>query len=254
MSAVSKLHATAVIPARYASTRFPGKVLADRTGKPLIQHVFDQVRQAGLVDRIIIATDDQRIVDAVKRFDAEVVVTRPDHPNGTCRIAEASSDITSELIVNVQADEPQIEPESIDLTIRTLQDNPSCVMSTLASPFAAGEDPSDPNIVKVVVDADGRAMSFSRSVKPSDGDGNETVPLKHVGLYVYRREFLLKYVTLPATPLEQAESLEQLRALEHGYDIAVAIADVTSHGIDTPQQYEDFVQWYLDSRQSARRT
>ncbi len=243
--------ATAVIPARYASTRFPGKVLADRTGKPLIQHVYDQVCQAGLVDRIIIATDDQRIEQAAQRFGAEVVLTRADHPNGTCRIAEAAAEITSELIVNVQADEPEIEPELIDLTIRTLQGNSSCVMSTLASPFAPDEDHSDPNIVKVVVNADGRALSFSRSVKPSDRGGKGTPPLKHVGLYVYRRDFLLKYVTLPATPLEKAESLEQLRALEHGYDIAVAVAKVTSHGIDTPQQYEDFVQWYLESQRSA---
>ncbi len=250
-SAVSLPHATAVIPARYASTRFPGKVLADRTGKPLIQHVFDQVRQAGLVDRIIIATDDQRIEQAARRFGAEVVLTRADHPNGTSRIAEAAAEITSELIVNVQGDEPQIEPELIDLTIQTLHDNSSCVMSTLASPFSDDEDPSDPNIVKVVVDADGRALSFSRSMKPSDGGGQEPPPLKHVGLYVYRRDFLLKYVTLPATPLEQAESLEQLRALEHGYDIAVAIANVTFHGIDTPQQYEEFVRWYLDSQQTA---
>ena len=251
MNAVPQPHATAVIPARYASTRFPGKVLADRTGKPLLQHVFEQVRQAELVDRVIIATDDQRIADAATNFGAEVVLTRDDHPNGTSRIAEAAAEIASELIVNVQGDEPQIEPELIDLAIQTLQNNSSCVMSTLASPFATDEDPSDPNIVKVVVDAAGRAISFSRSVKPGDGGGQGTPPLKHVGLYVYRRDFLLKYVTLPATPLEQAESLEQLRALEHGYDIAVAIANVTSHGIDTPQQYEDFVRWYLDSLQRA---
>lgn len=251
MSAVSQSLATAVIPARYASTRFPGKVLADRTGKPLIQHVFDQVRQAELVDRVIIATDDQRIEQAARGFGAEVVLTRADHPNGTCRIAEAAAEIASELIVNVQADEPQIEPEVIDLTIRTLQDNSSCVMSTLASPFAADEDPSDPNIVKVVVGADGRALSFSRSVNSSDRIGQETPPLKHVGLYVYRRDFLLKYVTLPATPMEKAESLEQLRALEHGYNIAVAVANVTSHGIDTPQQYEEFVQRYRDSQPTA---
>ena len=251
MSAVSQSLATAVIPARYASTRFPGKVLADRTGKPLIQHVFDQVRQAKLVDRVIIATDDQRIEQAAQRFGAEVVLTRADHPNGTCRIAEAAAEITSELIVNVQADEPQIEPEVIDLTIRTLRDNSSCVMSTLASPFTSDENPSDPNIVKVVMDAYGRALSFSRSVNPSDRDGQGTPPLKHVGLYVYRREFLLKYVTLPATPMEKAESLEQLRALEHGYNIAVAVANVTSHGIDTPQQYEEFVQRYRESQRTA---
>ena len=249
MIAVSR--ATVIIPARYASTRLPGKVLLDRTGKPLLEHVFDQVRLAQQVDRIIIAADDQRIIDAVERFGGEAVMTRTDHPNGTCRIAQVAAELDSELIVNVQGDEPQIEPKLIDLVIQTLSDNPSCVMSTVASPFASDEDPSDPNIVKVVVDTDGRALSFSRSVKPSDRDGQETPPLKHVGLYVYRRDFLMKYVTLSATPLEQAESLEQLRALEHGYNIAVSIANVSSHGIDTPQQYEDFVQWYQNSQQTA---
>lgn len=251
MIAVSLSPATAVIPARYASTRLPGKVLLDRTGKPLIQHVFENVRRARQVDRVIVATDDQRIVEAVQRFGGEVVMTRSDHPNGTSRITEVADEIDSALIVNVQADEPEIEPQLIDLAIQTLNDSSSCVMSTLGSPFATDEDPSDPNIVKVVVGADGRALSFSRSVKPSDRDGRGIPPLKHIGLYVYRRDFLMKYVTLPATPLEQAESLEQLRVLEHGYDIAVAIAKVSSHGIDTPQQYEEFVQRYRESQPTA---
>ena len=246
MIAVSLSPVTAVIPARYASTRLPGKVLLDRTGKPLIQHVFENVRRARLVDRVIVATDDQRIVEAVQRFGGEAVMTRSDHPNGTSRIAEVTAEIDSALIVNVQADEPEIEPELIDLAIQTLKDSSSCVMSTLGSPFASDEDPSDPNIVKVVVGANGQALSFSRSVTPSDG-GQEDPPLKHIGLYVYRRDFLMKYVTLPATPLEQAESLEQLRVLEHGYDIAVAVAKVSSHGIDTPQQYEAFVQRYTSA-------
>ncbi|MCZ6851507.1 MAG: NTP transferase domain-containing protein, partial [Planctomycetota bacterium] len=122
--------AIAVIPARYASVRFPGKVLADRTGRPLIQHVYERVRQAGLVDRVIVATDDQRIIDAVQHFGGEAVMTRPDHPNGTSRIAEVASSLSAELIVNVQADEPDIEPDSIDLAIHTLQDQPECVMAT----------------------------------------------------------------------------------------------------------------------------
>ena len=251
MIAVSLSPATAVIPARYASTRLPGKVLLDRTGKPLIQHVYENVRRARQVDRVIIATDDQRIVEAVQLFGGEAVMTRSDHPNGTSRIAEVADEIDSALIVNVQGDEPEIEPELIDLAIQTLRDSSSCVMSTLGSPFAADEDPSDPNIVKVVVGADGRALSFSRSVIPNDRGGQGAQPLKHIGLYVYRRDFLMKYVTLPATPLEQAESLEQLRVLEHGYDIAVAVANVTSHGIDTQQQYEDFVRWYLESQKTA---
>ena len=241
---------TAVIPARYASTRLPGKVLLDRTGKPLIQHVFENVRRARQVDRVIVATDDQRIVEAVQRFGGEAIMTRSDHPNGTSRIAEVAGEIESALIVNVQGDEPEIEPELIDLAIQTLKDSSSCVMSTLGSLFASDENPSDPNIVKVVVGADGRALSFSRSVTPSDG-GQEDPPLKHIGLYVYRRDFLMKYVTLPATPLEQAESLEQLRVLEHGYDIAIAVSKVSSHGIDTPEQYEAFVARYRKSQPTA---
>ena len=247
MIAVSPSPATAVIPARYASTRLPGKVLLDRTGKPLIQHVFENVRRARQVDRVIVATDDERIVEAVQRFGGEAVMTRSDHPNGTSRIAEVTGRIESALIVNVQADEPEIEPELIDLAIQTLKDSSSCVVSTLGSPFASDEDPSDPNIVKVVMGPDGRALYFSRAVIPNDRGGQVAQPLKHVGLYVYRRDFLMKYVTLPATPLEQAESLEQLRVLEHGYDIAVAIAKVSTHGIDTPEQYEAFVQRYTSA-------
>ena len=209
MIAVSLSPVTAVIPARYASTRLPGKVLLDRTGKPLIQHVFENVRRARLVDRVIVATDDQRIVEAVQRFGGEAVMTRSDHPNGTSRIAEVTAEIDSALIVNVQADEPEIEPELIDLAIQTLKDSSSCVMSTLGSPFASDEDPSDPNIVKVVVGANGQALSFSRSVTPSDG-GQEDPPLKHIGLDVYRREFRLKYVTLPAQPPYPAYPLGEL--------------------------------------------
>ena len=244
--------AIAVIPARYASVRIPGKVLADRTGSPLIQHVYDRVRQAGLVDRVIVATDDQRIIDAVQQFGGEAVMTRPDHPNGTSRIAEVAASINAELIVNVQADEPDIEPDSIDLAIHTLRDHPRCVMATLASPFGPDEDPSDPNIVKVVIDAAGCAMYFSRALIPHCRDGPDAAkPLKHVGMYVYRRDFLLRYATLPPTPLEQAEQLEQLRVLEHGYEIAVAVTNVSFHGIDTPEQYEEFVQRNRESQQTA---
>ena len=251
--------AIAVIPARYASVRFPGKVLADRTGSPLIQHVYDRVRQAGLVDRVIVAADDQRIIDAVQRFGGEAVMTRPDHPNGTSRVAEAIAGLgvsqatshkpqASSLIVNVQADEPDIEPDSIDLAVTALQDHPRCVMATLASPFGPDEDPADPNIVKVVIDAAGCAMYFSRALIPHCRAGPDAGrPLKHVGVYVYRRDFLLKYATLPPTPLEQAEQLEQLRVLEHGYEIAVAVTNLSFHGIDTPEQYEAFVQRYTSA-------
>ena len=239
----------AVIPARYVSVRFPGKVLADRTGKPLIQHVYEQVGAARHVGRVVVAADDPRIVEAVEGFGGEAVMTRPDHPNGTSRVAEIAPGLGAGVIVNVQADEPEIEPGLIDLAIERLDEEPSCPMTTLASPFAHDEDPADPNIVKVVVDARGRALYFSRALVPYDRDGaGEVEPLKHVGMYVYRSDFLQTYAALPPTPLERAERLEQLRVLEHGHEIAVAVAEVRFHGIDTPQQYEEFVaRWCVQS-------
>jgi 3-deoxy-manno-octulosonate cytidylyltransferase (CMP-KDO synthetase) len=235
--------AIAVIPARYASVRFPGKILADRTGKPLIQHVYEQVSAARSVGRVVVAADDDRIVDAVKGFGGEAVLTRPDHANGTSRIAEVAPALGAPVIVNVQADEPEIEPGLIDLAVQTLHEHAACVVSTLGSPFSAEEDPADPNIVKVVVGAAGTALYFSRALIPHDRDGSSRPrPLKHVGMYVYRAEFLETFVGLAPTPLEQAERLEQLRILEHGYDIAVAVAEARFHGIDTPQQYDEFVE------------
>ncbi len=237
----------AVIPARFGSTRFPGKPLADKTGKPLIQHVVEQVRRTASIDRVIVATDDQRIFEAVARFGGEAMMTRGDHPNGTCRIAEVVEKLGAEvrgdaIIVNVQGDEPEIEPRVIDELVAGLRGQPDADMATLASDFAADEDPADPNIVKLVVDQRGFALYFSRSVIPFDRDRQGLRPLKHPGLYAYRRAFLPRYVTLPATPLEEAEKLEQLRALEHGCRIAVVRTVVRHHGIDTPQQYEAFVR------------
>ena len=233
----------AIIPARYASHRFPGKVLADRTGKPLIRHVYDRVREATLVGRVIVATDDRRVLEAVEAFGGEAVMTRGDHANGTSRIAEVAADLDAPVIVNVQADEPEIEPHLIDEAIRCLDGHPDCPVATLASPFADDEDPADPNIVKVVVDGAGRALYFSRALIPHDRDGDANRPaLKHLGMYVYRREFLLAFANLEATPLERIERLEQLRVLEHGHAIAVAIVDAHYHGIDTPAQYDEFVK------------
>jgi 3-deoxy-manno-octulosonate cytidylyltransferase (CMP-KDO synthetase) len=239
------LSVLAVIPARFASSRFPGKLLADRSGKTLIQHVWERTVQAKRVDRVLVAADDQRIIDAVRQFGGEATMTRPDHANGTSRIAEAVHAARETTIVNVQGDEPDIDPALIDLAVATLHQHAECPMATVCSPFAAGDDPSNPNIVKVVVDRAGRAMYFSRSLIPFNRDGHslpaEAGPFKHVGLYAYRREFLLKYVAMPPTPLEQAEKLEQLRVLEHGYSIAVATSEAHHHGIDTPDQYEAFV-------------
>jgi len=233
----------AVIPARFGSTRLPGKPLLDRTGLPVIVHVCQRAAEVHRIDRILVATDDQRIADAVRAHDFEAVMTRTDHPNGTSRIAEVAESLPADadVIVNVQGDEPQIDPEHIDATIaRLLQgDEP---MATLASPFGPGEDPTNPNIVKVVLDQCSRAMYFSRSLIPHDREGEQAVtPLKHLGLYVYRRDFLPIYVSLNPTPCEQSEKLEQLRALEHGHGIGVAVRQVQHTGIDTPDQYEAFV-------------
>jgi len=233
--------AVAVIPARLASTRFPRKLLADQPGRPLIVHVVEQAKKAANVGRIIVAADHQDIADAVGDA-AEVVMTRVDHPNGTSRIAEVVEKCAIHgIIVNVQGDEPEIEPAVIDQLIEGLHADASADMATLAAEFADDEDPTNPNIVKLVVDQLGRAIYFSRSLIPFDRDKRGIRQLKHPGMYAYRRDFLLKYVTLPATPCEQIEQLEQLRAIEHGYRIAVIKTVVRHHGIDTPEQYEEFV-------------
>ncbi len=262
LTIVNRMSVLAVIPARFASTRFPAKLLADRTGKPLIQHVWEQAHKATMVDRIIVAADDQRIIDAVAGFGGEAVMTRTDHPNGTSRIAEAVSAIEQQaslsprIVVNVQGDEPDLDPDLIDCAIDLLKADAhaDCPVATIASPFAPDEDPANPNIVKVVIDSRCRALYFSRALIPFERDAHisgtgaaslSTRPLKHVGLYVYRREFLPVYVRLAPTPLEQTEKLEQLRVLEHGHRIAVAVREAHFHGIDTPEQYQAFVERHL---------
>lgn len=243
----------AVIPARYASTRFGGKVLAKQTGKYLIQHVFERVVQAPSIDRVIIATDDARVQEAARSFGADCEMTRPDHPSGTDRVAEVAQAIECDIVVNVQGDEPEIEPDAIETLISVLRgsDHP---MATLACSFAAlgrqglSADPDDPNCVKVVCSG-GRALYFSRSNVPYPRiDGvDEAGPYLHLGTYAYRREFLLKLAQLEPTPLERAEALEQLRVIEHGYTIAVAIVERASVGIDTPEDYAAFVKRYQHS-------
>lgn len=238
--------ATIIIPARMASTRFPGKVLADRTGRPLIQHVYERARLARAAARVVIATDDQRVVDAAGRFGAACILTRPDHPNGTSRLAEAAAILglaPSDIVVNVQGDEPELEPALIDAAVAAL-DSGCADASTAAVPFAPDEDPANPNLVKVVVAADGTALYFSRALIPFERDAGQgrVRPLKHLGLYAYRRAFLDEYLRLPPTDLEATEQLEQLRILYHGRRIAVAVCDVRTHGgIDTPEQYDAFV-------------
>jgi 3-deoxy-manno-octulosonate cytidylyltransferase (CMP-KDO synthetase) len=235
--------ATAIIPARMGSTRVPGKMLADKTGKPLIQHVYESVRRASSLSRVVIATDDARIQSAVERFGGEAVMTSPSHPNGTSRLAEAADKLglpDTALVANIQGDEPEIEPAAIDAAVALCRGNIN--VATVASPFMPGEDPANPNIVKVVTAADGSALYFSRSLIPHHREGGKPIaPLKHVGLYAYKAGFLRQYVKLAPTPLEQSEMLEQLRVLEHGFKIGVAIVPCKTQGIDTPEQYEAFV-------------
>ena len=245
--------AAVVIPARFASTRFPAKMLASDTGKPLVQHVVDQVRKCKRVREVIVAADDQRIVDALRAFETRCVMTSPHHQSGTDRIAEVARDLSDEIMVNVQGDEPEIEPETVDRLIERLQAS-DYDMATAATPFAAGADPSDPNLVKVVTDLQGRALYFSRAPVPFHRDsthaGARTYHL-HLGIYAYRRAFLLEFASWPPTRLEQTEKLEQLRALEHGRSISVLTVARATHGIDTREQYDAFVKRWLN-RQGAK--
>lgn len=237
------MRVVAIIPARYASTRFPAKPLADIHGKPMVQHVYERTRMAALVDEVIIATDDERILTAAQNFGARAMLTSPRHETGTDRLAEVAAELPdADLIVNVQGDEPMIEAEMIDSAIAPVQKNTDISMGTLMARIDTQEDFINPNVVKVVTDQRGMALYFSRSAIPHTRDvasGATRVDCyRHIGLYVYRRDFLLRYPQLEPTPLEQAEKLEQLRALEHGYRIHVALTAHQSMGVDTPEDLE----------------
>jgi 3-deoxy-manno-octulosonate cytidylyltransferase (CMP-KDO synthetase) len=235
----------AVVPARFASTRLPGKPLLSDTGRPLIQHVIDAARRATRLDRIIVATDDRRIFDAVLAFGGEVVMTRSDHATGTDRVAEVIAAIPDAgIVVNLQGDEPEITGEALDLVVTLLENDPEAPMATLATPIHSEAIYRDPSCVKVVCAANSRALYFSRSPIPHHRDGLPAAPPYghlHLGLYAYRRDFLLGLAKLPQSPLETAEKLEQLRVLEAGHAIAVGIIDEPSVGIDTPDDYRRFV-------------
>lgn len=228
-----------IIPARYASSRFPGKALADLCGKPMIQHVVERASRARLLDEVLVATDDGRIRDAVQGFGGKACMTSPDHASGTDRIAEVARDLACDLVVNIQGDEPLIEPAIIDLAAEPLIRDAAIPMGTLSRPMGADEA-ADRSKVKVVVDVQGFALYFSRSLIPCLRDGaagGEPYSL-HIGLYVYRRETLLGLAGLPPTPLERQERLEQLRALEHGIRIRVVPTRHRSFGVDTPADLE----------------
>jgi 3-deoxy-manno-octulosonate cytidylyltransferase (CMP-KDO synthetase) len=238
------LAAIAVIPARFASSRFPGKMIANETGKPLVQHVVDQVRQCSGIKEIIVAADDERIVAALRPFKTRCVMTDPNHPSGTDRVAEvAGRDAGSaDVIVNVQGDEPEIEPRTVDDLLDRMNQGGEEMM-TAATRFGPTADPSDPNLVKVVISRAGRAMYFSRSRIPFAREAKDRQPTYylHIGIYAYRRETLLRLAGCKPTPCESAEKLEQLRALENDVRIGVMVVERWSHGIDTPAQYAEFV-------------
>ncbi|HLH41884.1 MAG TPA: 3-deoxy-manno-octulosonate cytidylyltransferase [Bryobacteraceae bacterium] len=241
-----------VIPARYASSRFPGKPLASIAGKTMLQHVWERASQARYLTSLVIATDDERIRSAAQAFSARVVMTRSDHASGTDRVAEVASASNASLVANIQADEPALDPNAIDIAILGLIDNPLAPMATLKRRIERLSDVSDPNVVKVVTDSRGRAIYFSRSPIPFARETGEPVArFKHIGLYVYRREFLLGYPDLPVGPLERAERLEQLRALENGFEIYVGETEYDSIGVDTPEDLETVSQLFEKTMVSA---
>jgi 3-deoxy-manno-octulosonate cytidylyltransferase (CMP-KDO synthetase) len=244
----------AIIPARYASTRLPGKPLLDIAGTPMILRVVARARQVAAIGRVIVATDDERVWRAVTDAGEEAMMTSPDHQTGTDRLAEVAAQLDAEIIVNVQGDEPFIEPATIEAALAPLVADASIVMATTSESLDSAADVLNPNVVKVVTDRDGFALYFSRQPIPfpraeahqhgslaaalNAQPGQLRLFAKHTGLYVYRREFLLTYAKLAPTPLERAELLEQLRVLEHGYRIKVVKSAHRSIGVDTPEDLE----------------
>jgi 3-deoxy-manno-octulosonate cytidylyltransferase (CMP-KDO synthetase) len=245
-----------IIPARYASSRLPGKPLLRQTGKYLVQHVYERACQAQRADHIVVATDDSRIVAAVKSFGGNVVRTRRDHPSGTDRVAEVAGRLDAELILNLQGDEPLIDPNHLDLLFNLLIQHPSVDLTTLATPLRSVEQWKNPNCVKVVCDNAGRALYFSRSPIPYVREGQPDFGMRparfllHVGLYAYRRSFLLKFAARPPEQLEQLEKLEQLRVLALGNPIQVGVVEGSGLGVDT---YEDYQRFLFAYRQNPTR-
>jgi 3-deoxy-manno-octulosonate cytidylyltransferase (CMP-KDO synthetase) len=232
------LRVLGVIPARYNSSRLPGKSLLPIAGKPMIQWVYEGAQTAALVDELVVATDDSRIYEAVIGFGGKVVMTEADHPTGTDRIAEVARRYQTEIIINIQGDQPSVRGEDIDAVIRVLLDDPLLPISTARIRLYDLAQIMEPSVVKVVVDEEGNALYFSRAPIPYPRDAEHAVFWKHIGLYAFRRDFLFKYVSLPQTNLELTESLEQLRVLAHGYLIKVVEVTQDTVGIDTPADWE----------------
>lgn len=249
-----------VIPARYGSSRLPGKPLLDLCGKPIVQRVYEQVREAGIFSRILVATDSEEVVRRVEAFGGEAMLTLSRHRSGTERIAEVAGRLEEDFIVNVQGDEPFLQPEMLRSLWASFQTEREAVTGTLMHRISKSQDLWNPHVVKVVTDTSGRALYFSRSAIPHEEQDTAVVKIdrgeglwyKHVGVYIYRRNFLLRYPTLARSTLEEAEGLEQLRILEHGYGIRVYGTESETLGIDTQ---EDLVEarkrWMADERQLA---
>lgn len=239
------MKALGVIPSRYASIRFPGKSLALLAGKPLVRWVYERAAQASRLAEVVVATDDQRIVDCVSSFGGRAVMTQSHHPSGSDRVAEVAQCSDADVVANIQGDEPFIEPAAIDACIELIAMHPLEQVGTLVRPLQHPAELSDPNVVKVVLSVDRHALYFSRSPIPYLRDGGDPARwpqqhsyYKHIGLYVYRRPFLLQFVAWPPGGLERAENLEQLRILERGVAIAAAITDYDSRSIDTPEDLQ----------------
>jgi 3-deoxy-manno-octulosonate cytidylyltransferase (CMP-KDO synthetase) len=237
MSNSNSTEVLAVIPARYSSSRFSGKPLAPIAGRPMIQHVVDRVRTAQKVSRVVVATDDERIQKAVTEFGGDALMTRSDHRSGTDRVAELATHVEAEIYVNVQGDEPLVDPGTIDRLISAMIEDDSVQIATPCSAITVPDDIMDPNIVKVVRDFDSNALYFSRAPIPWVRDRGEAVAAqhwKHLGLYAYRRDALLDFPTLPPGDLERLEQLEQLRWLENGYRIRVVETEYDAISVDVP--------------------
>lgn len=243
------MNSVIIIPARLASTRLPRKLLLRETGKALIQHTYEAARRARRPSSVCVATDHEQIAAEVRSFGGQAAMTSPDCASGTDRVAEVARPMTDvDIVVNVQGDEPEIECESIDAAIELLESRPEVMMATLATPIRRREKLLDPACVKVVFDASGRALYFSRSPIPHAREWDDRLLdaerphfFQHIGLYAYRREFLLSLAAMPPSPLEQIEKLEQLRVLQAGHSIAVAVVPHATLGIDTPEDYAAFV-------------
>lgn len=239
------MDAIGIIPARYGSTRFEGKVLADLGGKPVIQHVYERAKQAKLLDDLIVACDDERVKNVVSEFGGKAILTSPDQPTGTDRLTEVVNPIDVKVVVNIQGDEPFVQPTMIDNIVLELLNNPKIGMATIIKKIEDEKELCDPNIVKVVIDKDGYALYFSRNfipfVRERAGDKpllEATIFYKHIGLYGYTKDFLFTFKNLPKSNLEEAEKLEQLRVLEHGYKIKTIVTKFDTIGIDTPEDLE----------------